>query len=95
MQRGGLRGASTNLVDRDAETGGGRGRYAGMPYELRLDGRLLERFETPDAAEARARQLIRDDADRQVEIIDLATGRPYAPAAGAADREALSRKVGF
>jgi hypothetical protein len=66
-----------------------------MAYELRLDGRALERFETSDAAEARARELIRDDADRQVEIIDLETGRPYAPAAEAGDREALSRKIGF
>ena len=77
------------------ETGDGGGRYAGMPYELRLAGQRPERFETSDAAEARARALIKDDADRQVEIIDLATGRPYAPAAGAGEREALSRKVGF
>ena len=66
-----------------------------MPYELRLAGQTPERFDTSDAAEARARELIRADADRQVEIIDLATGRPYAPAAGAKDREEISRKGGF
>ncbi len=31
----------------------------------------------------------------QVEVIDLTTGRPYAPAAGAADRDQLARKVGY
>ncbi|MFL5256506.1 MAG: hypothetical protein ACJ8AI_27150 [Rhodopila sp.] len=66
-----------------------------MPYELRTPGRPAEQFETPEAAEAKARDLIKADADAQVEVIDLTTGRPYAPAAGAGDREHLSRKVGF
>jgi hypothetical protein len=48
-----------------------------------------------DEAEEQARQIMRRDADSVVEIIDLSTGRPYAPAAGAGDREALAKKIGF
>lgn len=65
-----------------------------MPYELRTPGRPPEAFDAPDAAEARARELIRADADLQVEIIDLFTGRPYAPAAGESERERLAKKLG-
>jgi hypothetical protein len=36
-----------------------------------------------------------DNADCVIEIFDLTTGRPYAPAASAQDREAMSRKIGF
>jgi hypothetical protein len=65
-----------------------------MGYELRIGGRAMDRFETADEAEARAQILLRENADIIVEIFDLTTGRPYAPAAGAADREALARKIG-
>ncbi|PPQ35479.1 hypothetical protein CCS01_07300 [Rhodopila globiformis] len=68
---------------------------ASMPYELRMNGRPAGRFETPDEAEQQARTLIRQNADHVVEIIDLATGQPYAPAASGGDREALARKIGF
>jgi len=71
------------------------GRCSIMPYELRAKGRQAEHYETAEEAETRARALIRADADLQVEVIDLATGRPYAPAADPADREQLSRKIGF
>jgi hypothetical protein len=66
-----------------------------MPYELRVGGRAAGRYETSDEAEGQARQIIRSDADSVVEIIDLSTGRPYAPAAGVGDREALAKKIGF
>ena len=66
-----------------------------MAYELRTAGRPAEQYETAEDAEARARDLIKANADLQVELIDLATGRPYAPAADRGDREQLSRKVGF
>ena len=65
-----------------------------MAYELRCRG-STERFDTADGAEARARAIILENADAVIEIIDLATGRPYAPAASPADREALTRKIGF
>jgi hypothetical protein len=66
-----------------------------MPYELRLAGRPPERFDSAEAAERRARDLIRADADVQIDVIDLQTGRPYAPAAAGADRDRLAGKVGF
>jgi hypothetical protein len=66
-----------------------------MPFELRIGGRPMDRFDDSNQAEARAQALVRENADIIVEIIDLATGRPYAPAASAADRDALARKIGF
>ncbi len=66
-----------------------------MAYELRVGGRVERRYDTAEQAEARAREIMEGDADCVVEIFDLSTGRPYAPGASAADREALSRKIGF
>jgi hypothetical protein len=66
-----------------------------MSYELRMNGRVCGRFETSDEAELHARTLMRQSADNNVEIIDLSSGRPYAPAAGAEDRDDLARKIGF
>jgi hypothetical protein len=66
-----------------------------MAYELRVTGRAVGRYEQSDEAEEEARQIIRSDADSVIEIIDLSTGRPYAPAASAVDREALAKKIGF
>jgi hypothetical protein len=66
-----------------------------MPYELRIAGRSSEQFGQVGEALARARAILRNDADVQLEIIDLTTNRPYGPAAGAEDREVLSREVGF
>jgi len=62
-------------------------------YELRLDGQPAGHFDTADAAESLPRDLLRQDADSIVEIFDLSTGRPYAPAAGAGDKEDLARKM--
>ena len=66
-----------------------------MSYELTKNGRILGRFETLEEAELQARALIQQNADNSVEIIDLASGKPYAPAADAKDREALAGKIGF
>ena len=66
-----------------------------MPYELRTNGRPAGRFETSDEAERQAREMMRQNADNVVEIIDLTSGQPYAPAASVEDREALARKIGF
>lgn len=68
---------------------------AGMSYELRVAGRAPERFATSAEAESRARELVRGNADLQIEIFDLETGQPYAPAASAGEREDMARKVGF
>jgi hypothetical protein len=66
-----------------------------MPYELLVDGRTAGRYEMSDEAEEHARQIIRSNADSVVEIIDLSTGRPYAPAAGVGDRDTLAKKIGY
>jgi hypothetical protein len=66
-----------------------------MPYELRMNGRTIGRFEASDEAERQARALIRQNADNVVEIIDLVSGQPYAPAASSKDRDALAKKIGF
>ncbi|OYV39162.1 MAG: hypothetical protein B7Z80_08005 [Rhodospirillales bacterium 20-64-7] len=66
-----------------------------MAYELRIAGQASECFDRAEDAQARARDLLRQDADTRVEIFDLNTGRPYAPAASAEDGEDMARKVGF
>jgi hypothetical protein len=66
-----------------------------MSYELRTNGRVQGHFETSEEAELQAQALMRQNADNNVEIIDLASGKPYAPGADAKDREALARKIGF
>jgi hypothetical protein len=63
-----------------------------MAFELRGRGKT-EQYDTASEAETRARTIILEDADASVEIIDLSTGRPYAPAASQKDRETLARKV--
>jgi len=65
-----------------------------MTFELRSGG-TSEQFETAAEAEERARAIILENADATVEITDLSTGRPYAPAASKQEREALARKIGF
>jgi hypothetical protein len=62
-------------------------------YELRIDGQAAGHFENAGEAESRARDIIRRDADSIVEIFDVSTGRPYAPAAGSGDKEDIARKM--
>ena len=64
-----------------------------MPYELRIGGRAEGQFDTSDEAVARAKVVVREDADRVVEVIDLSTGRPYAPASSADERDAMARTI--
>jgi hypothetical protein len=66
-----------------------------MSFELRIGGQATDCFENSADAEARARALVRENADIIVEVIDLSTGRPYAPAAGADERDALAGKIGY
>jgi hypothetical protein len=44
---------------------------------------------------ARARAILRDDADKQPEVLDAETGQPVAPGASKGSRDDLARKVGF
>ena len=66
-----------------------------MPYELRVGGKPRSTFETEQEAVAAARELVQADADANVEVFDLATGRPAAPGASHAEREEFATKVGF
>ena len=66
-----------------------------MTYELRIGGGPKGRFDTEEAAVAAARDVIRRDADADVEIFNLQTGRPCAPGASKTWREALANRVGF
>ena len=52
-----------------------------MAYELHLGGAPKGRFDTEEAAVAAAREAIRHNADAEVEIFDLETGKPSAPGA--------------
>ena len=66
-----------------------------MAYELRQNGTVTGRFDTEEAAVAAAAELIRADADANVEVLDTATGQPAAPGASTASREELAKRVGF
>jgi len=66
-----------------------------MPYTVRLNGRTVATFDTEEEAVARARAILRDDADKQPEVLDAETGQPVAPGASKGSRDDLARKVGF
>jgi hypothetical protein len=66
-----------------------------MRYEVRLNGKAIAAYATPEEALERVREMLQQDADLQLEIIDLETGRSYAPAASVPEGEELATKVGF
>jgi len=66
-----------------------------MAYELRIDGSVAARFEQSDEAVAQASQILRQHPDCELEIFDLETGKPFAPAASRGWREHLAKNVGF
>jgi hypothetical protein len=66
-----------------------------MPYTVRLDGQAVATFDTAEEAVARARAILRDNADQQPEVLDAETGQPVAPGASKGSRDDLARKVGF
>ncbi|HEY0182458.1 MAG TPA: hypothetical protein VGC09_06570 [Rhodopila sp.] len=66
-----------------------------MAYELRLAGEVYGRFPTSEEATEHARAMLRANADSVIQIVDLSTGRPYAPAADPEDRENLAGKIGY
>jgi hypothetical protein len=66
-----------------------------MPFTLRLDGKTVATFNTEEEAVARARAILRDDSDKQPEVLDAETGRSVAPGASKGSRDDLARKIGF
>jgi hypothetical protein len=70
-------------------------RKATMTFTLRLDGTTVATFDTEEEAVARARAILRDDADKQPEVLDAETGQPVAPGASKGSRDDLARKMGF
>jgi hypothetical protein len=66
-----------------------------MTYELRIGGVPKAQFGTEEAAVAAARDVIRENADADVEIFDLTTGRACAPGASKRWRDELANRVGF
>jgi hypothetical protein len=66
-----------------------------MRYEVRIDSRSVGEFPTTEAALAHVREALKLRPDCEPEIIDSATGRPFAPAASLGWREQLAHKVGY
>lgn len=66
-----------------------------MGYEVRIDRHSVGEFATTEAALARVREALKLRPDCEPEIIDLATGRPFAPAASRRWREQLAKQVGY
>jgi hypothetical protein len=66
-----------------------------MPYELRVDGKSVQIFDTEEEAIAHAREAMQARPECEPEIWDTTTGKPAAPAASKAWRDDLARKVGF
>ena len=66
-----------------------------MAYELRLDGRPLDRFDSQEAALEEVRRLLAGSADREPEIIDLATGQPPATGTTHPDRDERAGEIGY
>lgn len=66
-----------------------------MTHAVRFDGKTVATSDTEEEAVARARTSLRDDADKQPEVLDAVTGQPVAPRARKGSRDDLARKVGF
>lgn len=66
-----------------------------MPYELRIPGAAGAEFETQQEAVEAAKRALLADPDAEVEVIDLATGKPASPGASKSWREELKNNVGF
>ncbi len=62
-------------------------------YELRLNGRSLGRYDTPEPALARVRLLSTFDRESEPEIIDTRTGRAFEVAASVRWRDELMARI--
>lgn len=66
-----------------------------MPYEIRVNGRVVAIHLRQRDALAEVKDLVARDPDVQAEIINTLTGKPAAPAASTDEREDFAQKVGF
>lgn len=66
-----------------------------MAYELHIDRRHVATFETTDKALEHARDLLRQNAESEVEILDSASRRAVMPASSASWREHLANEIGY
>jgi hypothetical protein len=66
-----------------------------MPFELRVLGSHVAKFDSQEEALAHARTIIQDNPDAEPEITDTATGEAVAPGASKRDRDDLARKIGY
>lgn len=66
-----------------------------MAYEIRMEGKPAETFESSEAALDRVREILASDPDADPEVIDSKTGRAFEPAASKRWREHLANKVGY
>jgi hypothetical protein len=66
-----------------------------MAYELRVNGRILDRYDQPEDALVGVRTLMKFNCDLEPEVLDSRTGRAFAPAASIRSREELATKIGF
>lgn len=64
-----------------------------MPYELHIDKSHVATCATLEEAQARARGLVLDRPDSEVEILDPVTKKAAEPASSTRWRDELSRKI--
>jgi hypothetical protein len=62
-----------------------------MRYEVRLRGFSIGTFEEPEEALERVRQALAENADDAPEIIDMETGKAFAPGATNEDPDDLEK----
>ena len=64
-------------------------------FEVRVNGSIVDRYESqPDAIDC-VRRLVKQDPNSEPEILDAETGKPVAPAASRGWREHLSKQIGY
>ena len=62
-------------------------------YELRIDGRPVRVYADVAVALSRVREAARLDADAEIEVVDLRTGRACAVAASAEWRDEIAARI--
>lgn len=66
-----------------------------MPYELHIDKSLVATCSTLEEAQTRARGIMLNRPDCEVEILDPVTKRAVEPASSTRWRDELSHKIGY
>jgi hypothetical protein len=62
-------------------------------YELRIDGRAIKVYADEAAALSRAREVAWLDADAEIEVMDLRTGRAFEVAASVEWRDEITARI--